>query len=184
MGFLNREIEQKLVIVGAKSIRDVDKYLLPYLESKCRKLISGSGEDIYFKSPRKAKADFVRLRRADRHDTAKLTIKFTDRGSVEDRVEKDLDVGDAKQAKSMLIDLFGKPSGSIFKSYVVYVMGKALHEASSTISVCQIRGDSRVYIEVEATSASKVKFWRKRLEKVLPYQFRLEKRSFFKIFIK
>jgi adenylate cyclase class IV len=184
MGYRQREIEMKTVVKGARRMADVDRLLAPLL-IKRRRIIIGKSEDIYFNPPKGAKADFVRLRRANKDGKATLTLKWTDKQDNFNRVERDLHVPQFSKAMNVMTDLFGAPAGAVNKSYVVYFMGSRHDdESSTTISIYKIINDPRVFLEVEAKSEAKVHYWMKRIARALPFDLVREKRSLFQIFVK
>ena len=183
MGFRDREIERKLIVKGTTRMADVDRYLLKVLK-RHKRLIAGKSEDIYWESPEGSRADFVRLRRANKDGAAKLTIKYSDKRNNFNRIERDVEVHPFSTTRRLLEDVFGKPAGYVNKRYIVYVMGAAGGEADSTISLYQIVGDRRVYLEIEAITAAKVDFWTKKVLRALPYRTKRVNQSLYMIFIK
>jgi adenylate cyclase class IV len=183
MGYKNREKEIKVVLDGANSLSVVDRRLRAILGGRVRRIIQGKSQDTYFVPPAGAKADFLRLRRANHDDVAKFTIKFTDRGDNFDRVEKDCDIGDFDQMLSILRDLHGEPAGHIDKRYCVLFLGTAGGEKDTTVSLYKVVNDPRIFLEIEAKSAESVTYWHDRIAKGLPYGQTRIRKSLFDIFI-
>lgn len=173
MGHKNREIEKKFVVPGV-SYKDSVSILKNMLTGV--KEIKGVSMDCYWKAPKGIKADFVRLRYMP-GDTSQLTVKYTDRKTTLDRVEIDVTVSETDQAHKFMDQIFGPSLGRIYKSYWVLVMD----EKDTTVSVYQIKDDSRVFVEIEARSVSKVD----RIEKQIRQTLNLEReyRSLYKVFL-
>jgi adenylate cyclase class IV len=188
LGYKNREVEVKMVVNGVTRMADVDRALQGILKGHRRK-IAGDSEDTYFhkpvllKVPRVPKADFIRLRRPNKDDISKFTVKYADRGGNFDRVEKDSDVTQFKQMRSQLVDILGEPAGVLRKRYVVYFMGSRGHEADTTVSLYQVKGDKRVFLEIEAKTADKVDYWTKRVLRALPHGTIRVYESLYELFI-
>lgn len=133
------------------SLSYVNRELLDAYGDVFENIISGHSKDIYFNAPKDARADFVRVRFGTDDEESQLTLKFSDRKHNKNRIEFDLDITDPKKAVSMLSYCFGKPAGEIKKRYHVYFFNKY-----DNISVYQIDGDKRVFIEIEATTPKKL----------------------------
>lgn len=160
MGFRNRELEVKLSVnldSGAPAyssacsfVEGVVKGIYPNYNTE-DDLVIGNATDIYWNAPRSGIGDFVRLRKTSKG--AQITLKATDRGNNVDRVEIDLEVDDYKQAKSLMLALHGEPKATVTKKYNVYF----LENDHTNVSVYQVKGDNRLFIEVEATSKKRLK---------------------------
>lgn len=181
MGYKNREIEAKMLVEGVTRMNDVVKLLNPhYDEDRCESIILGASKDVYFTPPQSAKADFMRVRFGyKKGDQSWFTIKYTDQGDNLDRVEKDVPIADPKLMVDVLTDIHGAPKGEIHKRYKVYFLS-AEHD---TISVYQIKGDPRVFVEVEATTKAKMEQFLEDVRKLLPYTLTRETRSLYQIFL-
>ena len=177
MGFRNREIETKLILKSYPSLDSVAIKVQKLFGYKCRDIIVGHSRDTYWKAPAGAKADFVRLRYFQ-DGTGQLTVKFSDRGTNVDRVELDLFIKDPKQARLVLIQLFGKPVGTVRKKYFVYF----LENEHTTISVYKVDGDRRIFVEAEATTNGKMVRMINRLKKI-PWEFYRSDKSLYQLFL-
>ena len=157
MGFKNRELEIKLLLTGASGYESVCKFV----ESTVKKLYSsystdddlviGNATDIYWNAPRAGIGDFVRLRKTSKG--GQITLKATDKGSNLDRVEIDLEVHDYKQAKELMFSLHGDSKATVTKKYNVYF----LENEFTNVSVYQVKGDSRIFVEVESKTKGRLK---------------------------
>ena len=148
MGFLNREIELKLVAKGQTSLEQVADLIASKIRAK--KTLAGFSKDIFWKAPHGRK-DFVRLRYLD-GGKAQVTLKRIDKGDNFDREEIDLEVQDPDQARELLSSLLGEPLGAVKKTYKVFWTDTK----DTTISVYKVNGDARIFIEIEARSRKKV----------------------------
>lgn len=156
MGYKNREIEIKLLVTGYNYQTACD-----FVESTVKKLypkydteddfVVGNATDIYWPAPRDGVGDFVRLRKTSKG--GQITLKSTDKGSNLDRVEIDLEVEDYKQAKELMLSLHGKPQATVTKKYNVYF----LESEFTNVSVYQVKGDGRIFIEVESKTKGRLK---------------------------
>lgn len=181
MAYKGREIEVKLQVKGVRGMATVER-LLAGLTKRAKRVIRGRSDDTYFRPPAGAKADFVRLRRPNKDDVAKLTIKYTDRASTVDRVEKESTV-EYKHMLGILLDLFGNPAGSIDKRYTVLFMGGTGTEADTAISIYQIVGDPRVFVEVEAKTHAKMMHWYRAVQRALPFELVPQNQSLYSLFV-
>ena len=178
MGYKNREIELKLVIRPNVSLSYIKNRLYDIYGQTAEKIITGHSKDVYFRAPKGAKADFVRVRYGVKNEASQITIKHTDRKSNKNRVEIDLPIGNPRQAEVLLKRLVGRPVGEIKKRYHVFFLGP-----NDNISIYQIDGDGRVFVEIEGTSAKKVfKMWTY-LKTHLGLEMDLVKKSLFQLFL-
>jgi len=152
MGYKNREIEVKLLVESAKSYTQVNQIVSDFMEVLYPDFekISGRSYDLYWAAPKDSNADFIRLRRTDDR-RAVITLKASDNGNNVDRVEIDLEVDDYDQSKEILIALRGDPV-KLTKRYDVYF----LENSDTNISVYQVSGDDKVFIEVEGRTSHRV----------------------------
>jgi adenylate cyclase class IV len=178
MGYRNREIETKLEVIGTPSLDKVAKSVDRIFGYKCTKTIVDRKKDVYWKTPKESKADFVRLRHLE-DGRAHVTVKFADKGSNENRVEIDLVVDDPQQAYALLAQVFGKPKGTIDKRYFVYF----LEDEHTTVSVYRVMGDRTVYIEAEAKSLRRMGSIVRRLGKQLPWKLKKLNKSLYQIYL-
>lgn len=94
--------------------------------------------NVYWKQPG---VDFVRLR----ENPLELTVKLTDKTTIEDRVEENLPVSNFDDAERWATLTFGEPIGDFKNRYTIFT-----NEAVPwTVSVYQIQGTSAVFVEVE-----------------------------------
>lgn len=185
MGHKNREIELKAWLKGASSLAPVERRLNYILASKARRTVRAKAEDVYFKAPRGARADFIRLRRKGLGSKAgTYTIKFTDRGGNLDRVEKDNHVDDFAQMLDTMKDVHGAPEGTVLKTYVVYWLGSKGDESDTTVSIYRVVNDHRVFIEIEGKSKQVVDYWTIYIASRVPYKLIREYRALYQIFVK
>jgi len=91
--------------------------------------------------------DFIRLRR----NTSELSVKVTDRGTIENRIEENVVVADFDTAKRFADLVFGDPVGELEKNFCVYKLGGGVELALYTVT-----GDERVFLEVEAPTLQQV----------------------------
>lgn len=95
--------------------------------------------NIYWQQPG---VDFVRLR----ENPLELTIKRTDKETIEDRIEENLAVDSFNDAERWATLSFGEPVGEFKNRYTIFT-----NEAANwTVSVYQVQGTPTVFIEVEA----------------------------------
>lgn len=174
MGHKNREIEKKFVCNGKTldQVASILRKILPDWE----RMIHNASRDYYWKTPKGLKADFVRLRCMP-DKSAQLTLKHTDQGSTLNRIEIDVELDSPNQAKAFMEQLVGPPDGSIYKEYYAFFLDRQ----DTNISAYRVRGDKRVFLEVEARSVE-------RLEKALALigtalEMTPEPRSLFQVFI-
>lgn len=153
MGYKNREIEVKLLVDSDKGFNEINRRVVDFVESIYPEYstVVGKSYDLYWNPPKGSKPDFVRLRRSDGRG-AVITVKESDKGNNTDRVEIDLDVDNYDQSLELLSSLHGEPK-KLSKKYYVYF----LENSDTNISVYQVSGDSRVFIEVEGRSLRRVK---------------------------
>lgn len=171
MGWKNREIEKKFVVEGSlkKAIAAVSKAIIWDSE------ISDASHDYYWHSKDGLNADFLRLRYMP-SGSGELTLKQADRGTNTNRVEIDVEVSDPDQCRALLRHLLGPSAGTVFKRYHVFFI-----RGGATVSLYQVRGDRRVFLEVEARSLRGVNLITERLRTVL--RTKVEQRSLYQIFI-
>jgi len=176
MGYRNREIEKKFVVENANYAKTIE--LLEGIFDYDRKLVDAS-KDYYWHPQGGMKASFARLRYMP-DGSGQMTIKYADRDSNLNRVEIDVKIDEPGQAKKFMTQLLGDPCGSIYKKYHVLFLG----DEHTTISVYAVRGDkeSRVFVEAEATSVSKLEALEKKIGDSLILKH--EPRSLYEIFFK
>ncbi len=173
MGYRNREIEKKFLAPGLTLEEGMAKIRSALTEWDS--ILTDASRDYYW-SPRGLNADFIRLRYMPEGD-GQLTIKQADKDGNTDRVEIDVRVDDPDQCRKLLEHLMGPPTGSIYKEYHVFFLDKR----DTTISLYRVRGDKRVFVEVEARTIERVE----RLEKLVGTVMSLERelRSLYQIFV-
>jgi len=179
MGYKNREIEVKLLVLGTSSMKTVNGHLESLFPDP-EDLIIGKSKDVYFLPPPKSKVDFARVRYYPDKDGGQMTIKASDKGNNVDRVEIDVEVSDCDQSVKFLSSLLGtEPSGTLTKRYIVYFLDKR----DTTVSLYQVVGDSRVFLEVEARSMDKVNRLLAELKKTVPFEMQQVHSSLFQLFV-
>ena len=179
MGYKNREIEVKLLVKGITSLKTVNNHLEKMFPDP-EDLVIGKSKDVYFHPPVGSEVDFARVRFFPDRDGGQLTIKASDKGNNVDRIEVDVEVKDCDQAVKFLNHLLGRePTGTLTKRYIVYFLDKR----DTTVSLYQLVGDSRVFLEVEARSMAKVDKLLKELENILPYELERVNSSLFQLFV-
>ena len=152
MGYLNREIEVKTRVDGLKSYQTAVDFVRSALESSVTEEEVSTATDLYWNAPKSGiKADFLRLRKIA--GGGQITAKCTDRGNNIDRVEIDLEVSDRAQAKELITALLGEPIAKVTKKYTVFF----LENQFTNVSVYQVTGDKKVFVEIEAKSKSRLK---------------------------
>jgi CYTH domain-containing protein len=132
-----REIERKYVIEGlsyqiAKNILSHSVYI--------KEQHDGTSSDVFWKQPN---VDFIRLR----ENTNELTVKVTDKGTVEDRIEFNVPTTNHEEAYMFCTVAFGPPVGRLQKTFYVVDMGDDRY-----VSLYTVEGDDRVFLEIEAPS--------------------------------
>lgn len=142
-----REIEKKYVLTARNLPQDELFYaarwqlkmLFPEAES-----LEGSSTDVFWKQPG---TDFIRLRR----NTKELSVKVTDKDTIEDRVEENVVVEDYDTAARFSTAVFGTPAGTLEKNYFVLT-----NPDNTVVCLYTVTGDERVFLEVEAGDISRV----------------------------
>jgi hypothetical protein len=136
-----REIERKYVIPNLdyhQALTVLTNIFSPLSEYE------GVSTDTFWMAP---DVDFVRLR----ENTKELTVKITDNDSIEDRLEENIVVGDYDTARRFACATFGLPVGTLEKTFLVLELGNG-----ATISLYEVTGDDRLFLEVEAESLTDV----------------------------
>lgn len=156
MGYRNREIEFKLEAKGRRMSSIVKALAGKLGESR---VLIGASVDVYWSlapfrrrqsrhlKGRRLKGDFIRVRCME-DGSGQITVKEQDRKVYSDRVEIDVGTRDPKIACLFIGHVFGDPTGSVNKAYHVFFM----EDDHTTVSVYQVKGDGRVFLEVEAKS--------------------------------
>lgn len=178
MGYNNREIEVKMLVVHSNFL-SVERMLDAHLQDWDSK-ISGKSKDVYWKAPRNADANFVRVRFLPETKSGQLTLKHCDKETNVNRLEIDVDVKDPTQTVKLFTQLMGESTGVITKQYTVYF----LDEEDTTISLYKVIGDSQLFIEVEARTATKVDKLVSDLKERFPVDLTSINKSLFDLFIK
>jgi len=185
MGFNNREVEKKYVVVGM-DFKFASRVIQSFIDKliKDRKVgpdvywtTSGKSTDHYWSAPDNLGADFIRIR-DNSPKYCQLTLKKSYGGNNTNRVEIDIDCKGAEQPKAFLKKLLGKSSGKVTKRYIVGF----IKDSHKNISVYQIIGDNRVFLEIEAKTLKEVNQLQKTMSRL--FNLELESRSIYQIFIK
>jgi adenylate cyclase class IV len=177
MGYKNREIEKKYVVADSKH---TFKKVCDLVDALFKNTIfseKGSSKDFYWHSPRPSAADFIRLRNMP-DGTGQLTLKRADRGSNINRIEIDVEIPNPKQTHKFLNQLLGRPVGTIHKDYSALF----IDNNETSVSVYKIKGNPKVFIEIEARSLSLVNKISKQISSVI--EMRQEKRSLYQLFFR
>ncbi len=138
-----REIEHKYVIQDDVSMYLAHNFLLTLLGYDV-KVIEGVSTDTFWQAPY---VDFIRLRA----NTKELTVKITDKGSIEDRLEENLEVPNLEDATRWATAIWGNPVGILEKAYYVY------YAKDYVVSLYMVTGSPELYLEVESESLETVR---------------------------
>lgn len=170
-----REIERKFVVQNATYEEAANAVSLV-----ARTIVTGNSFDLFWEAPN---VDFVRLR----ENTRELTVKVTDRETVVDRIEENVEIlkDSMSTAKRLLTLLYGPPALKLHKHFSVYeavvepVVGTCYR---AVISVYTLEEDTqkRVFFEVEADNITVVDYILKSLN--FGIKTVAETRSLFQIF--
>jgi adenylate cyclase class IV len=177
MGYRNREVEKKYVVEKTTmkiTIENMRELLGPVVD-----VLQNGSKDFYWRTPKGCNADFIRLRNMP-DGSAQLTVKHADKIGNTNRVEIDVEITKEQvpQTAKFLDQVFGKTNGSVYKEYYVFF----LDDKDTTVSVYRVRGDKRVFVELEARNLDGVNKLEKLIgEKVI---LKYEPRSLYQIFIK
>lgn len=138
-----RELEHKYVLTGISKI-DADATIQSIFTGSLE--VSGRSSDTFW---RHHMVDFIRLR----ENTKELTIKVTDKGTVEDRIEENVRVDDLDTTIRLLTAMHGEPVGKLTKTYDVYYTPLAI------VSLYTVHEDpeNRLFLEVESEDMEDVK---------------------------
>jgi hypothetical protein len=132
-----REIERKYVIEGLSY--QVARNILAHSVYRVEEH-EGVSSDVFWKQPN---VDFIRLR----ENTGELTVKVTDKGNIEDRLEINLVPNHYEMSYLFCTVVFGPPAGRLEKTFYVVDMGDGRF-----VSLYTVTGDDRVFLEIEAPS--------------------------------
>jgi hypothetical protein len=160
-----REIENKYIISGLnyQECHLILSDILPFIQ----KVENGVSTDTFWAQEG---VDFIRLR----ENTKELTVKVSDKGSTQDRIEENLVVEGIEDAARWATAVFGKSIGMLTKAYTVYFLNEGV------VSLYMVEGSATIYLEVEAPTVGMVE----QLSKYLGTKFDLtiEPRSLYQIF--
>lgn len=134
----NREIEKKYVVTGASPGRVWERLIDLFGPNTT---YSGVSTDTFWKQ---SGTDFIRLRR----NTNELSVKITDKATIEDRVEENVVVKDFDTALRFATAVFGEPVGTLEKNFHV------LEAPNFVIALYTVTGYPELYLEVEASNIS------------------------------
>lgn len=176
MNIYNREVERKYILKGI----DYDQAFAK-LNDLYRATWDAVSNDLYWKA---GKVDFVRLRENSRE----ITVKVTDKGTVVDRIEENVEVTEQAlpDAQRLLTLLFGAPTLKLQKEFSVFE-GKVSPAPGTEFNVilCLYRVTSdptnRIFFEVEAESLAVVDYVLDQLDGMFTMQ--AESRSLYQIFL-
>jgi adenylate cyclase class IV len=175
MGWKNREIERKFVVPGSsldQCIENVKKVLSNWDHD-----IHEASSDFYWRPLKGMKGDFIRVRFMP-DGSGQLTVKEADRGENTNRVEIDVVVEDPNQCRKFWEHLIGPSTGAVCKEYKVFFLDK---DETTTISVYRVRGDKRIFLEVEAKTLAEVDRLVKLIEKAVTLN--PETKSLYQLFV-
>lgn len=153
MGYRNREKERKFLVSSNVSY-DQAITLVKEVFPHCERIIDDCSRDYYWNLVEGLKGDFIRLRMMP-DGSAQLTVKHADKGSNTNRVEVDVGIplDQVDQVKAFLEYVHGPISGSVMKDYFVFFLAADDH---TTVSIYQVIGDKRLFVEVEAKTIKKI----------------------------
>lgn len=141
-----REIEKKYVLThpryGMQELYEVARFQLRGFFPDAE-ILEGRSTDTFWTQKG---TDFIRLRR----NTSELSVKITDKATIEDRVEENVVVEDYDTAWRFSTAVFGQPVGTLEKNYYVLTMPDVI------VCLYTVTGDDRVFLEVESESITKV----------------------------
>lgn len=129
----NREVEKKFVV----SAPLIDVWLRILKTFPTGEILSGRSTDTFWKQPG---VDFIRLRK----NTSELSVKVTDKHTIEDRVEENIVVADFDTAARFATAVFGPEVGTLEKNY------RVLTTPTFVIALYTVTGYDQVYLEVES----------------------------------
>lgn len=129
-----RELEKKFVVYGPSlgTVWSKLKAIFPDAD-----YMSGISTDTFWNQNG---TDFIRLRA----NTKELSVKITDKSTIEDRVEENMVINDLETAQRFATAVFGKPVGTLEKNYYVLTMPEFV------IALYTVTGREEVFLEVES----------------------------------
>lgn len=130
----NREIEKKYVLSGTSYEAAIYRLGIMFPDAN---ILQGVSDDTFWTQKG---TDFIRLRR----NTKELSVKITDKITIEDRVEENVEVGDYDTASRFSTAVFGQPVGSVEKTYYVMTL------PDFVISLYKVARQQELFLEVEA----------------------------------
>lgn len=158
-----REIEKKFVVQGGYSFAEVDKFLSLFLPDA--HVEEGVSTDYFWASPN---VDFIRLR----ENTKELTVKITDKLTIEDRVEENLKVK-FEDAQRWANAVWGNETLRLKKTFKVY------YDQFFIVSLYTVEGRSELFLEVESDLMATVNQVSGSLKQI--YDLKQEMRSLYQI---
>lgn len=158
-----RELERKYKVDMSPAAAE---WRLKVMYPQCLETHRGRSEDTFWTHPG---VDFVRLRGI----TNELTIKITDKGTTEDRIEENVVVDDMEATRRMATALFGAPVGHLWKNYYVMRLPNA------HLSLYTVDSVPGLFLEVESNNINSVREMSESLERFLPLE--REYRSLYQI---
>ncbi|CAB5220910.1 CYTH domain containing protein [uncultured Caudovirales phage] len=177
MGHKNREIEVKYIVQSGHSLAKVNSAVIELLKDRLVNTITGKSKDVYFHPTANAKMDFVRVRFGIDNDQSYITLKHTDKKTTLDRLEFDLKIDNPEMAQDILQRCIGPIAGCLRKRYFSHFL-----DSYDNVSVYQITGDKRVFIEVEAANKTRLNKIIKMLKR-LDLDLEVSPRSLYQIFL-
>lgn len=171
MGYENKEIERKFIIQNKISRQKAYSILynnIYYIMNR-----EDYSSDVYWHPVVGTDVDIIRVRNDGVYE---FTIKKSLSGDNTNRVE--IDTICSNKIYASLNQLFGKPAGKITKNYLVLF----LDNKDTSVSIYQVKGDKRLFLEVEARTMSKVNKIHKQLARV--FDLKQEYLSLYELFLK
>ena len=132
-----REIEQKFVVDPSLTYNYVVDELSGLFTGCSMK--EDTAVNVYWKQKG---VDFVRLR----ENPLELTVKRTDKSTIEDRIEENLPVDSFEDALRWGTLTFGDPVGRFTNQYTIF----SNDSIPWTVSIYRVHGHDSIFIEVEA----------------------------------
>lgn len=141
-----REIERKYTLTfkdRAETYMDVATFIDDMFTVE--KEVTGASYDTFWEQPG---VDFIRYR----ENTNELTVKVTDKETIEDRIEENVIVRNPLDTKRFCQLVFGVPTLKIEKVFDVFYLPNAV------LSLYTVEGYDQLFLEIEAADIATVDF--------------------------
>jgi len=175
MDIYKREIERKFVLKGVTY-----GHAFVWLANRTSMTANSESFDQYWKG---TGVDFIRLR----ENSHEITVKVTDKGTVVDRIEENVEVSPEamEDARRALTLMFGPSCLTLTKRYSVFdaeIIPAPDTKFKAIICLYEVENDpeQRVFFEIEAESLTIVDEFVQRMPK--DFTLTTETRSLFQIF--